>query len=53
MLYSGEPKKDEGHILVVVKASFNAATMSFAVGFDLRLAHNSMAPKELSPMRVV
>ena len=22
MLYSGEPKKEEGHILVVVKASF-------------------------------
>ena len=55
---SVEPKKIEGHILVIICESiFQPGTMRFTltVGFDLRLPHNLMEPmlRELSPMRIV
>ena len=56
ILYSGEPKKIEGHILVIICESiFQPGTMRFVVGFDLRLPNNFMEPmlRELSPMRIV
>ena len=56
MLYTGEPKKIEGHIpIIICESIFQSGTMRFAVGFDLRLPHNLMEPllRELSPMRIV
>ena len=37
-VYSGEPKKNEEHILVY------PGTMRFAIAFDLMLPHNLMEP---------
>ena len=44
-VYSGEPKKNEGHTLAGYRERiFQPGTMRFAIAFDLRLPHNLMEP---------